>query len=68
MRRADTVFALASGAGRSGVAVIRVSGPSSGRALKSMLGPQALPPPRQLVYRRIMHPSSGEILDRGMVR
>lgn len=45
----ETIFALASGSGRAGVAVVRVSGPGAGPALR-MLAPglAALPPPREL--------------------
>lgn len=68
MRRADTVFALASAPGRSGVSVVRVSGPSATKAVTAILGRQTIPQPRQLAYRRILHPTSGELLDRGMVR
>jgi tRNA modification GTPase len=47
----DTIFALASGAGRAGVAVVRVSGPMSGVALATLAGP--LPPPRTAALRRL---------------
>jgi tRNA modification GTPase len=40
----DTIFALASGAGRAGVAVVRLSGPRAGDALAALAG--TLPAPR----------------------
>ena len=47
--KSDTIFALASGAGKAGVAVVRVSGPDAGKALLA-LAPAltSLPPPRKL--------------------
>jgi hypothetical protein len=34
----DTIYSLSSGAGRAGVAVIRVSGPQAGAAVKALAG------------------------------
>ncbi|TKY89427.1 hypothetical protein EX895_001958 [Sporisorium graminicola] len=68
---ADTIFALATGAGRAGVAIIRISGPSSPLiythlCLTSRLTPYTrLPPPHKLVLRNIHHPSTHELLDAG---
>ncbi|XP_039371185.1 tRNA modification GTPase GTPBP3, mitochondrial isoform X2 [Mauremys reevesii] len=63
----DTIFALSSGHGKCGVAVIRTSGPASGAALRSLMGQQELPRPRAVALRRIHDPSSAETLDRGLV-
>ncbi|KAM9515878.1 5-taurinomethyluridine-[tRNA] synthase subunit GTPB3, mitochondrial isoform 1-T1 [Guaruba guarouba] len=63
----DTIFAVSSGHGRCGVAVIRTSGPGSRAALQSLTGRPALPPPRVLALRRIRDPATGEPLDRGLV-
>lgn len=63
MRDDDTIVALSSGAVPSGVAVIRLSGPSAGSVLGDMLG--ALPTPRQLKLADIR--IGGETLDRGLV-
>ena len=42
MSTQDTIFALSSGGGRAGVAVIRISGPAAGRALRALMaGPEA---------------------------
>ncbi|XP_048833337.1 tRNA modification GTPase GTPBP3, mitochondrial isoform X2 [Brienomyrus brachyistius] len=64
---ADTIFALSSGHGRCGVAVVRVSGPASALLLRSMAGPRGLPPSRTAVLRNITDPRSQELLDRGLV-
>ncbi|MFM9653720.1 hypothetical protein ACKI1S_47770, partial [Streptomyces galilaeus] len=48
---AETIFALASGAGVSGVAFIRLSGPDAGRAVETLTG-RPPPPPRQAALRR----------------
>jgi tRNA modification GTPase len=56
---ANTIAALASGPGRAGVAVLRVSGPSAGAALLALAGP--LPKPRIATLRTLMH--KGEKLD-----
>ncbi|NWX06212.1 GTPB3 GTPase, partial [Caloenas nicobarica] len=63
----DTIFAVSSGHGRCGVAVIRTSGPGSGGALRSLTGRPELPPPRVLALRRIRDPSTAETLDRGLI-
>ncbi|XP_069009362.1 tRNA modification GTPase GTPBP3, mitochondrial [Embiotoca jacksoni] len=65
---ADTIFALSSGHGRCGVAVVRVSGPASASSLRCMAGlTQRLPPPRTALLRSITDPRSKEVLDRGLV-
>uniref|UniRef100_H3A9S7 5-taurinomethyluridine-[tRNA] synthase subunit GTPB3, mitochondrial n=1 Tax=Latimeria chalumnae TaxID=7897 RepID=H3A9S7_LATCH len=63
----STVFALSSGYGKCGVALIRVSGPASGEALLSLIRQRELPPARFALLRKILDPSSGETLDRGLV-
>ena len=62
----ETVFALASGAGRAGVAVVRLSGPAAGSALTSLTGCR-LPPPRRATVAQLCDPQSGDLLDRGLV-
>ncbi|HEX4027767.1 MAG TPA: tRNA uridine-5-carboxymethylaminomethyl(34) synthesis GTPase MnmE [Rhizomicrobium sp.] len=47
------IFALASAAGRAGVAVVRLSGPGAGAIAQALAGP--LPQPRQAVLRRLAH-------------
>ncbi len=64
MTQTDTICALASAPGRAGVAVIRISGPGAGDALRQLCGPP--PPPRQASLRKIKIPGTGEVLDRGL--
>jgi tRNA modification GTPase len=65
MRPSDTIYALSSGHGRAGVAVIRVSGPSAGLVLDRMAAPR--PKPRFAAFRRIRHPDTSELLDEALV-
>ena len=64
MTSIDTVFALSSGAGRSAVSVIRVSGPACGSLLCSLIG--KMPKPRELALRAVRHPRTGEQLDKAL--
>lgn len=59
----NTIFALSSGAGRAGVAVIRLSGPMAGQTLCALLGRDTVPTPRHAVYAPIRDPQTGERLD-----
>ncbi len=62
----ETIFALSSGAGRAGVAVVRLSGPQAGAALQALSG-AGLPPPRRASLRRLRDPASGEPLDQALL-
>ena len=64
-RSIDTIFAHASGQGRSAISIIRVSGPRSRRALQQMSGP--LPAERRASLRRLVHAGTGEALDDALV-
>lgn len=64
MARAETIFALSTASGRSGVAIIRVSGPNAGYALEKLSG-EPKPAVRTAALRRFSG-ASGEI-DRGLV-
>jgi tRNA modification GTPase len=59
----QTIAALASGAGRAGVAVLRVSGPDAGPALAALAG--GLPRPRRAALRTLAW--DGETLDSALV-
>ena len=61
----ETIVALASGAGRAGVAVIRLSGPASGPALRALTDRDP-PPPRLAARRAFCEPASGLSLDDGL--
>jgi tRNA modification GTPase len=60
-----TIYALASGHGRAGVAVIRVSGPDADAALSALTG-RALPPPRMATRVALRDPELGTPLDEGL--
>ncbi|HNJ48124.1 MAG TPA: tRNA uridine-5-carboxymethylaminomethyl(34) synthesis GTPase MnmE, partial [Novosphingobium sp.] len=57
----DTIFALSSGAPPAAIAVVRVSGPQSAQAMRTLLG-RGLPP-RRAVAATVRDPS-GEVIDR----
>ena len=60
-----TIFALSSGTGRAGVAVIRVAGPQAGVVVDRMAAPR--PKPRYAGFRRVRHPETAEVLDEALV-
>ena len=60
-----TIYALSSGHGKAGLAVIRISGTGAGSALKALAGD--LPPPREAVLRTLRAPASCDILDRSLI-
>ena len=61
----DTIFAVASGAGKSAVAVVRLSGPDVRFALETMTG--SIPQARRASLRAIRAELGGPVLDRGLV-
>lgn len=61
----DTIVALASGVGRAGIAVIRVSGPGVRFGLETIAG--TVPEPRRASLRRLKSPDTDEILDEALV-
>jgi tRNA modification GTPase len=61
---ADTIYALASGAAAGAVAVLRLSGPGTGEAVRRLAG--RLPPPRRASLRWLRAPD-GETLDHALV-
>jgi tRNA modification GTPase len=60
----DTIFALATGAGRAAIAVIRLSGPGVSGMLAEIAG--LTPRPRFAHYVRFRDPRSDETLDHGL--
>ena len=60
----DTIFAMASGAGRAAIAVMRVSGAGSAAAVRALTG--GLPPAREVRLRRLRD-GAGVELDRALV-
>ncbi|MCI0756800.1 tRNA uridine-5-carboxymethylaminomethyl(34) synthesis GTPase MnmE [Teichococcus vastitatis] len=65
MSGADTIFALASGAGRAAVSLLRLSGPGSGAILARLAA--GLPKPRRASLRRLRDPRDGELLDEALI-
>lgn len=65
----ETIFALASGRGRAGVAVLRLSGPLAGPALDTLAGRR--PAPRAATLAALRAPGSGaragEVIDRALL-
>ncbi|HEY9163611.1 MAG TPA: tRNA uridine-5-carboxymethylaminomethyl(34) synthesis GTPase MnmE, partial [Magnetovibrio sp.] len=61
-----TIYALASGAGRAGVSVVRISGVRAGAALASLMH-KPLPQPRLATLARLKDPRTGETLDDALV-
>ena len=59
----DTIFAMASGAGRAAIAVLRLSGPGTAVVLAGLCRP---PPPRRAAL-RALRDAGGAVLDRALV-
>lgn len=64
LRRA-TIFALSTAPGKSGVAVVRISGAAAGPALLALTG--RLPAARHAALSQITDPVTGEVVDSGLV-
>jgi len=60
----ETIYALSSGMGRAGIAVIRISGPQAGPSLDRLAGKR--PKARRATLRRLRDPKSGETIDRAL--
>jgi tRNA modification GTPase len=65
MNNSETIFAVSSGSGMAGIAVIRMSGSKAGSVLASVAG--SLPLPRRASVRQLRHPKSEEVIDQGLV-
>ncbi len=61
-----TIYALSSGPGISGVAVIRISGKETSEILK-LLTKGNLPKPRVATIKKIIDPNSAELIDEGII-
>ena len=61
----DVIFALASGAGRAAVAVLRLSGAGTAGVIGALAG--RLPAPRRASLRRLRAPGSAEVLDEALL-
>ncbi len=63
----DTIYALASGRGAAGVAVIRLSGPQSFEILDKLTRRHDAVQLKQLSRRDLYDPENGDLIDRAMV-
>jgi tRNA modification GTPase len=61
-----TIYALSSGPGLSGIAVIRVSGKDTSRVIKLITG-RDLPSPRVATLRKINKINTSELIDEGII-
>ena len=61
-----TIFALSSGPGISGVAVIRISGKETANVIKLLTGKQ-VPVPRVATLRKINKINTSELIDEGLI-
>ena len=61
----DTIYALASGGGRAGVAVWRLSGEAAAQAVRALTG-RSLPEPRKAVRAKLSD-ASGDLIDDGLI-
>ncbi len=62
----DTIFALASGRGRAGVAVLRLSGAGAGAAIAALTR-KPLPEPRRAAFCTLYDPQNEQQLDQAIV-
>ena len=61
-----TIYALSSGPGISGIAVVRVSGEETKYIIKVLTG-KKLPKPREATLRKINYSNTSEIIDEGII-
>jgi len=61
-----TIYALSSGPGISGIAIIRISGPNACKAITLLTG-QPVPPPRIATLRKINSINTSELIDEGII-
>ena len=61
-----TIYALSTGTGISGIAIIRVSGPDTREVIKKLTN-SALPKPRQATKRKFNKINTNEVIDEGIL-
>ena len=61
-----TIFALSSGPGISGVAIIRISGSKASEVIKLLTG-REIPKPRMATLRKINNINTSELIDEGII-
>ena len=61
-----TIYALSSGPGVSGVAIVRISGPEASNVIESLTGKE-VPKPRMATLRKINNTNTSELIDEGII-
>ena len=61
-----TIYAISSGPGISGVAIIRISGSKASEVIKSLTG-KSIPKPRVATLRKINYVNTSELIDEGLI-
>ena len=61
-----TIYALSSGPGISGVAIIRISGPEAAKVIKALTGKE-IPKPRMATLTKINNINTSELIDEGII-
>ncbi len=61
-----TIYALSTGPGMSGVAIIRISGPEASEVIK-LLTKSKIPVPRMATLRKIKNINTSELIDEGII-
>ena len=61
-----TIYALSTGSGLAGVAIIRISGPETAKIIKS-LTQKEIPTPRMASLRKISNINTSELIDEGII-
>ena len=65
MSSSQTIFALSSGSLPSAIAIVRISGPSTKKALSMLV--DKIPKPRYMTYSEIKSPKTKEIIDIALI-
>ena len=64
----DTIVALATALGRSGIGVIRLSGESSLEITRKLIGDQSISPkPRKVTLQKLKDPETDEVIDESLI-
>ena len=61
-----TIYALSSGPGISGVAIVRISGPEASNVIRLLTGKE-IPKPRIATLRKINNTNTSELIDEGII-
>ena len=61
-----TIYALSTGPGVSGVAIVRISGPEASKVIESLTG-KKIPTPRVATLRKINNINTSELIDEGII-